>query len=172
VQILVLIEEQMREDDNALLMAGGRRRSADQYVDTMKMQLMFGVLVRALQFLKLADSSRLPVERTTLKDLLQKWGAFPHIGSGQCPACDAAAGASSDAAPVLAVPVQARVMNIRNVHIDVEKIQVFFPSFPFLPSSLSEARYNKNVEYSADKHVILAFLFRYWFAAVVDRCGE
>ena len=112
----------MREDDNALLMAGGRRRSADQYVDSMKMQLMFGVLVRALQFLKLADSSRLPVERTTLNHLLRKWGAFPHVGSGQCPACDA--GGDADSAPVLAAPVEARVMNIRNIHIDVEKIQV------------------------------------------------
>jgi hypothetical protein len=124
VQILVLIEEQMREDDNALLMAGGRRRSADQYVDSMKMQLMFGVLVRALQFLKLADSSRLPVERTTLKDLLRKWGAFPHVGSGKCPACDAGGVAPADSAPLMTAPVEARVMNIRNVHIDVEKIQV------------------------------------------------
>lgn len=125
VQILVLIEEQMREDDNALLMAGGRRRSADQYVDSMKMQLMFGVLVRALQFLKLADSTRLPVERSTLTDLLRKWGAFPHIGSGQCPACDAGGGTSANAAPGLASPIEAaRVMNIRNIHIDVEKIQV------------------------------------------------
>lgn len=120
----------MREDDNALLMAGGRRRSADQYVDSMKMQLMFGVLVRALQFLKLADSSRLPVERTTLKDLLREWGAFPHTGSGQCPACDGGGSSSADAAPMLTAPVEARVMNIRNVHIDVEKIQVrsgFYP---------------------------------------------
>lgn len=123
MQILVLIEEQMREDDNALLMAGGRRRSADQYVDSMKMQLMFGVLVRALQFLKLADSSRLPVERTTLNVLLRKWGAFPHIGGGECPACDVG-GVAADATPLLAAPVEARVMNIRNVHIDVEKIQV------------------------------------------------
>jgi hypothetical protein len=59
------------------------------------------------------------------------------------------------------------------VHIDVEKIQVFFlSSFSFLPSSLSEAWHDKNVVYSADKHVILAFLCQYWFAAVVARCGD
>ncbi len=117
----------MREDDSALLQAGGRRRSADQYVDSMKMQLMFGVLVRAMQFLKLADTSRLPVERTTLKDLLRKWGAFPHIGSGNCPVCDARGEAQADSVAVLAAPLEARVINICNVDIDIEKIQVCPP---------------------------------------------
>jgi hypothetical protein len=124
MQILMLVEEQMGEDDSALLKAGGRRRSADQYVDSMKMQLMFGVLVRAMQFLKLADTSRLPIERTTLRDLLRNWGAFPHVGSGNCPACDAQGEAIADCIAVLAAPLEARVINIRNVDIDIEKIQV------------------------------------------------
>ena len=125
-KILMLVEDQMREDDSALLQGTGRRRSADQYEDSMKMQLMFGVMVRAMQFLKLADTSRLPVERLTLQELLQKWGAFRHVGAGACAGCAGAnTGVSQDSGALqLQIPVESRVMTVRNVQIDIEKLQV------------------------------------------------
>lgn len=124
-KILMLVEDQMREDDSALLQATGRRRSADQYEDTMKMQLMFGVMVRAMQFIKLADTTRLPVERMTLQELLRKWGAFRHVGAGACVGCAGAGnGGSQESALQLQLPADLQVMTIRNVQLDIEKIQV------------------------------------------------
>lgn len=131
-KILMLVEDQMREDDSALLQTTGRRRSADQYEDSMKMQLMFGVMVRAMQYIKLADTSRLPVERMTLQELLRKWGAFRHVGSGACAGCAGADGGGSqdNGALQLQVPGESQIMTVRNVQLDIEKIQVGF--LPFL----------------------------------------
>lgn len=114
----------MREDDAALLHSTGRRRSADQYVDSMQMQLMFGVMVRALQSLKLADTSRLPVERSTLQALLHKWGAFKHVGDGPCPACDGGGGGAAVAVVEQPPPQETKVLRVQNVPLDLENIEV------------------------------------------------
>lgn len=124
----MLIERQMREDEASLLHSSGRRRSADQYVDSMKMQLMFGVMVKALQFLKLADTNRIPVERTTLADMLAKWGAFPHADNGKCSGCDAAAAPSSEDPAIMVEnvppPHESKLLKIRNITLDVDLLEV------------------------------------------------
>jgi hypothetical protein len=124
VQILMLVEQQMREDDAALLNSSTRRRSADQYVGSMKMQLMFGVMVRAMQFLKLADTTRLPVERSTLQSLLFKWGAFRHVGDGNCPVCDASAASKTEAIVEEPLPLESKVLRMQHVRLDLNKIEV------------------------------------------------
>ena len=129
MQILLYIEQQMREDEARLLSGHSRRRSADQYVDSMKMQLMFGIMVKAMQFLKLADTGRIPVVRTGLNDLLKRWGAFPHIDKGRCEGCDGVP--PSDTSPKLMVehqppPLESKVLKIRNIEINIDKIKVCF----------------------------------------------
>jgi hypothetical protein len=120
----MLVEQQMREDDAALLNSSTRRRSADQFVDSMKMQLMFGVMVRAMQFLKLADTTRLPVERSTLQNLLYKWGAFRHVGDGNCPACDAVAANKTEACVEEPPPLESKILRMQHVRLDLDKIEV------------------------------------------------
>jgi hypothetical protein len=122
LQILMLVEQKMREDE-ATLLGTCSRHGMDLHVGSMNMQLMFAVMVRAVQFLRLADSTRLPVERTTLRSLLSKWGAFDHIGAGVCSACSIG-GDAAEAIVVEPAPLESRVLRILNIDLDVEKIEV------------------------------------------------
>lgn len=122
LQILMLVEQQMREEEAAMLSGAPRRRSADQYIGGgNKTALLLAVMVRALQFLKLADTSRLPVERTTLRKLLGKWGAFDHLGDGECQACDSP---GEHARMAVVTDPESKLLKVNDVELDVNTIHV------------------------------------------------
>jgi hypothetical protein len=125
MQILSLIEQQAREDEAACARGQGGKRRMQKYQGAMTPQLRLGIFAQAIRHLQLADTSRLPVERTTLQALLKRWGGVVHEGSSACPACDqrpvSPPPASIDEPPP---PLDSPVLRIRNVELDMNNLNV------------------------------------------------
>jgi hypothetical protein len=124
LQILMLVEHQMRDDAASRRASPPRRRSAEQYASAARAQRAYGVIARALHFLKLSDTARLPVERATLRSLLANWSAVVHTGVGPCPACDKHGAAPADANVDEPPPLESRVLQARGMELDVDEVAV------------------------------------------------
>ena len=124
-QILTLVEQQIREDEAARQHGRPQPCNTAPYPGAMTPQLKLSVLALALQHLQLADTSRLPVERTTLQALLKRWGGLVQTGASVCPACDqrpnSPAPASIDEPPP---PLDSGVLRMRNVEVDLSSLNV------------------------------------------------
>lgn len=107
----------------AALTPGTRRRSAEQHMPAHQAQLAFAVAALAMRYVRLTDTSRLPVERTTLQGLLQRWGAFVHTGSAPCKLCAAPSAHDVDLCTERPEPLRSSVLRIRNAKVDVDQLQ-------------------------------------------------
>ena len=124
MQVLTLLERYAREDAALARHPSSRRRSAEQYSRARKAQFAYGVMARALHFLRLSDTSRLPIERTTLAGLLTKWGGVVRTKAQGCAICNKRAPpprAQDLEEPAL---LDSKVLRVRHAQLDLDKLQV------------------------------------------------